>query len=104
MFIQDHTEGFTRMIFFDAWSNVIVASIGFLGTVMLGISALLIPYGLRLPKKARHPFKKRPAVINGCGQSTTSQQEWWGVKLKISGWIFLSISFFIQIFIAWPAG
>lgn len=92
------------MIFFHTWANVMVASIGFVGTVMLGISALLIPYGLRLHKKDRYPFKKKPCVSNGSNQSTTSQQEWWGAKLKISGWVLLSISFFIQIFIAWPSG
>ncbi len=94
------------MIFFHTWVwiNVIVAIIGFLGTAMLGISAQLIPWGLRLPKTSRSPCNTRPAVNNGCNQSTASWQEWWGAKLKIFGWILLSLSFFIQIFVAWPVG
>lgn len=92
------------MIFFHtwAWANVIVAIFGFLGVIMLGISGLLIPWGLRLPKTSRHPFNKRPLVNDACNQSTASWQEWWGAKLNIFGWILLSISFFIQLLVAWP--
>ncbi len=92
------------MIFFHAWLNVIAAVIGFFGTVMLGVSAQLVPWGLRLSKKDRHPFRKKPGVTNGSNQTTTSWQEWWGSYLKVFGWILLSISFFIQIFAAWPIG
>ena len=87
--------------FFHKWANLVVAITGFLGTAMLGISAALIPWGLRLPKNRRHPFKKKPTVNNSCNQSTSCQQEWWGCKLKFFGWSLLSISFFIQIFVAW---
>ncbi|MDR3478377.1 MAG: hypothetical protein P4M14_10140 [Gammaproteobacteria bacterium] len=92
------------MTFFHTfmWATVVVAVIGFIGTVMLGVSNLLIPWGLRLPKKDRHPLKKRPATNNACNESTTSRQEWWGANFKIFGWALLSISFFIQIFVAWP--
>ena len=92
----------TTMTHFDQWANFISAITGFLSAVMLGISGKLIPWGLRLPKKSRHPLKSRPAVINSSGQSTTSQEEWWGGHLRTWGWIFLAISFFIQIFVAWP--
>ena len=88
--------------FLNIWANVIVAITGFLGVIMLGISALLIPWGLRLNKKDRHPFRKKPAVNNASNQSTASWQEWWGNNLKNLGWMLLSFSFLIQIFVGWP--
>ncbi len=92
----------TTMTYFAKWANFISAITGFLSALMLGISGKLIPWGLRLPKKSRHPLKSRPAVNNSSGQLTTSREEWWGGHLRTGGWILLAISFFIQIFVAWP--
>ena len=87
---------------FNKWADFISAMTGFLSAVMLGISGKLIPWGLRLQKKFRHPFKKGRTVNNGSNQSTSNREEWWGSRLRAIGWILLAISFFIQSFIAWP--
>lgn len=92
----------TLWIFFQVWADFLSAVIGFVGTVVLGISAKLIPWGLRMQKKLRHPFKIRPIATNGAGQATSSREEWWGAKLVICGWCLLSISFLIQLVNQWP--
>lgn len=81
----------------NKWIGLGSAITGFWGTVLLGISSSLIPWGLRLPKDKRRPFKARPIVTNGSCQATTSWQEWWGSKFRVIGWILLCISFFIDI-------
>ena len=88
--------------FFHKWASFGSAITGFFGAVLLAISNVLIPWGLRLPKNKRHPFQKRPAVNNSSNQSTTSQQEWWGEKFRNFGWMLLIITFVIQIIIYWP--
>jgi hypothetical protein len=79
----------------DFWSAVLA----FLGTIALGGSAMLIPWGLRLPKEKRHPIKTRPWVNNMLDQSTSSRNEWWGEKLRNCGWILFGFSFLIQIYV-----
>jgi hypothetical protein len=90
------------LTYFHKWANCVSAITGFAGAVILGFSNKLIPWGLRLPKKHRHPFKKRSTVTNGSDQATTNREEWWGNNLKNFGWFLLTVSFFIQIFSAWP--
>lgn len=81
-------------------ANLIVAVTGFLGAIMLAISTRLIPWGLRMPKKSRHPWKKKGGVNNSSNQSTSNVEEWWGSKLKDFGWLLLICSFAIQIYVA----
>lgn len=88
--------------FFHVYAKFIGAGAGFMAAIILAYSDKLIPWGLRLPRKARHPFKDRPAINNGLNQHTTSREEWWGEKLRILGCVLLSISFFIQLLVEWP--
>jgi hypothetical protein len=88
--------------FFHVYAKFISAGAGFAAAIILAYSDRLIPWGLRLPKNVRHPFKSKPAVNNMINQSTTSREEWWGEKLRILGWVLLSISFSIQLFVEWP--
>ncbi len=63
------------VVFIQIWANFLVAITGSIGTVMVGVTTtLIIPWGLRLPKEKRHPFKKRPCVNNGLNQLTMSRQ------------------------------
>lgn len=92
----------TLMTDFYKWANVLSAASGLLSAIMLGFSEKLIPWGLRLPKHCRHPYKLKHTLNNMLNQSTTNREEWWGSHFKTFGLILLALSFAIQLLAGLP--